>query len=98
MRQAFVQVEKEKDAAQSFCSASAQGKDLSGKAVGQSGHRVATDCIDVKNEGDKLIAKRPMYAGKCLGEVVLRLPPRAIAAGRMCSPSWRTRTPAPSRS
>lgn len=51
--------------------ASAQGKDLSARLVGKLATGMATDCMDVKIADGKLVAVRPMYAGKCYGEVVV---------------------------
>jgi electron transfer flavoprotein alpha subunit len=50
--------------------ASAQGKDLSARLVGKLATGMATDCVDVKIVDGKLLALRPMYAGKCYGEVL----------------------------
>jgi electron transfer flavoprotein alpha subunit len=50
--------------------ASTQGKDLSARLVGKLVTGMATDCTDVKIADGKLLAIRPMYAGKCFGEVV----------------------------
>jgi len=51
--------------------ASSQGKDLSSRLVGKLGTGMATDCVDVKIVDGKLIAFRPMYAGKCYGEIAV---------------------------
>lgn len=51
--------------------ASAQGKDLSARLVGKLATGMATDCTDVKLADGKLVAVRPLYAGKCYGEVVV---------------------------
>jgi len=51
--------------------ASAQGKDLSARLVGKLATGMATDCTDIKIEDGKMVAVRPMYAGKCYGEVVV---------------------------
>jgi electron transfer flavoprotein alpha subunit len=37
---------------------------------------LATDCIDVKIADGKLLAIRPMYAGKCFGEVITSATPQ----------------------
>jgi len=36
---------------------------------------LATDCTDVKIDGGKLVCTRPMYAGKCFGEVAFNTTP-----------------------
>ena len=61
---------KENDPAILLLGASTQGKDLSARLVGKLATGLATDCTDVKIVDGKLLAIRPMYAGKCFGEVV----------------------------
>jgi electron transfer flavoprotein alpha subunit len=68
---AVAKIVKENDPAILFLGASAQGKDLSASLVGKLATGMATDCTDVKIEGGKLLAVRPMYAGKCFGEVTI---------------------------
>jgi electron transfer flavoprotein alpha subunit len=62
---------KENDGSILLVGASAQGKDLSAALVGKLATGMATDCTDVKIADGKLLAIRPMYAGKCFGEVVV---------------------------
>ena len=62
---------KDNDASILLVGASAQGKDLSAALVGKLATGMATDCTDVKIADGKLLAVRPMYAGKCFGEVVV---------------------------
>ncbi len=62
---------KENDPSILLVGASAQGKDLSAALVGKLATGMATDCTDVKIADGKLLAIRPMYAGKCFGEVVV---------------------------
>jgi electron transfer flavoprotein alpha subunit len=61
---------KENDPAILLLGASTQGKDLSSRLVGKLATGLATDCTDVKIADGKLLAIRPMYAGKCFGEVL----------------------------
>jgi len=68
---AVAKVVKENDPAILLLAASAQGKDLAPSVVGKLATGMATDCTDVKIDGGKLVAVRPMYAGKCFGEVVV---------------------------
>jgi len=68
---AVAKIVKENDPAILFIGASAQGKDLSASLVGKLATGMATDCTDVKVADGKLLAVRPMYAGKCFGEVVI---------------------------
>jgi electron transfer flavoprotein alpha subunit len=56
--------------------ASVQGKDLSARVAAKLATGLATDCTDVKLDGGKLVATRPMYAGKCFGEVVVNATPQ----------------------
>ncbi|MBN2439256.1 MAG: electron transfer flavoprotein subunit alpha/FixB family protein [Deltaproteobacteria bacterium] len=67
---AVAKIVKENDPALLLLGASTQGKDLSGRLVGKLATGMATDCTDVKIVDGKLLAIRPMYAGKCFGEVV----------------------------
>jgi len=66
---------KDNDPAILLVGASAQGKDLAAALVGKLAAGLATDCTDVKIEDGKLVAVRPMYAGKCFGEVVFNAVP-----------------------
>ena len=72
---AVAKIVKEKDPAILLFGASVQGKDLSARLVGKLATGLATDCTDLKIEGGKLIAVRPMYAGKCFGEVAFEAAP-----------------------
>jgi len=69
-------VVKENDPAILLLGASVQGKDLSARVAAKLATGLATDCTDVKIEGGKLVAIRPMYAGKCFGEVVTSTTPQ----------------------
>jgi electron transfer flavoprotein alpha subunit len=62
---------KDNDPSILLLGASMQGKDLSARLVGKLATGMATDCTDVKIADGKLLAIRPMYAGKCFGEVVV---------------------------
>ena len=68
---AVAKVVKENDPSILLLAASAQGKDLSARLVGKLATGMASDCTDVRIDGGKLVAVRPMYAGKCFGEVVV---------------------------
>jgi electron transfer flavoprotein alpha subunit len=72
---------KDNDPAIVLFGASVQGKDLSARVAAKLATGLATDCTDVKIDGGKLVAIRPMYAGKCFGEVVFNSTP-AIASLR----------------
>ena len=47
-----------------LASATAQGKDLIPAIAARLGVGAISDSVDLKKEGDKVVAKRPMYAGK----------------------------------
>jgi electron transfer flavoprotein alpha subunit len=69
-------VVKENDPAILLLGASVQGKDLSARVAAKLATGLATDCTDVKVDGGKLVAIRPMYAGKCFGEVITSTTPQ----------------------
>jgi electron transfer flavoprotein alpha subunit len=69
-------VVKENDPTILLLGASVQGKDLSARVAAKLATGLATDCTDVKVDGGKLVAIRPMYAGKCFGEVVTSTTPQ----------------------
>jgi electron transfer flavoprotein alpha subunit len=73
--QIVAKILKDNDAAIALFGASVQGKDLSARVAAKLGAGLATDCTDVKIDGGKLVAVRPMYAGKCFGEVVFNTTP-----------------------
>jgi electron transfer flavoprotein alpha subunit len=72
---AVAKIVKEKDPAILLLAASVQGKDLSARLVGKLATGLATDCTGLKLDGGKLVAMRPMYAGKCFGEVAFEAAP-----------------------
>jgi electron transfer flavoprotein alpha subunit len=73
---AVAKIVKENDPAILLLGASVQGKDLSSRLVGKLATGMATDCTDVKIADGKLLAIRPLYAGKCFGEVVVSSNPQ----------------------
>jgi len=68
---AVAKVVKENDPAILLLGASVQGKDLSSRLVGKLATGMASDCTDIKIEGGKLLATRPMYSGKTFGNIVV---------------------------
>jgi electron transfer flavoprotein alpha subunit len=68
---AVAKIVKENSPSVLLFGASSQGKDLSSRLVGKLATGMATDCVDVKVVDGKLIAFRPMFAGKCYGEVAV---------------------------
>jgi electron transfer flavoprotein alpha subunit len=73
--QVVAKILKDNDAAIALFGASVQGKDLSARVAAKLAAGLATDCTDVKIDGGKFVAVRPMYAGKCFGEVVFNTTP-----------------------
>lgn len=68
---AVAKVVKENDPSILLLAASVQGKDLSAALVGKLATGMASDCTDLKIEGGKMVAVRPMYAGKTFAEVAV---------------------------
>lgn len=73
---AVAKVVKENDGAVLLLGASVQGKDLSSRLVGALATGMASDCVELGITDGKLLAKRPMYAGKCFGEIVTDATPQ----------------------
>ncbi len=67
--QALAQVAKDSGATSLLTSATAQGKDLTPAVAARLGVACISDCVDLELAGDKLVAKRPMYAGKAYAKV-----------------------------
>jgi electron transfer flavoprotein alpha subunit len=61
--------------------ATALGKDLAGRLSARLNAAMAMDCVALKIENGQLVARRPMYGGKILSDVVLSGQP-VIAAVR----------------
>lgn len=51
--------------------ATALGKDLLPRVAARLNTGLASDCIDLRMENGKLVATRPIYAGKCVVEAVI---------------------------
>ncbi|MFY9398526.1 MAG: electron transfer flavoprotein subunit alpha/FixB family protein [Desulfomonilia bacterium] len=62
-----------------LASATAQGKDLIPAIAARLGVGAISDSVDLKKEGDKVVAKRPMYAGKAYAMVEATATPQIIA-------------------
>ena len=60
-------------------SASAQGKDLTPSLAARLGTGCISDCVDLSLNGDKVVAKRPMYAGKAYAMVEASGSPQVIS-------------------
>ncbi len=59
--------------------ATTQGKELSARLSARLDAPMASDCIDVKLEGDQVVATRPMYGGKILADVALSGAPAVVS-------------------
>ncbi|MEW6444273.1 MAG: electron transfer flavoprotein subunit alpha/FixB family protein [bacterium] len=51
--------------------ATATGKDLLPRVAARLGTGLASDCIDLRLDNGKLVATRPIYAGKCVVDTVI---------------------------
>lgn len=58
---------------------STRGKDLAARLAAKLGAAVAMDCVEVRLEGENLVATRPMYGGKVLADISLEGTPRIAA-------------------
>ncbi|HEY3225930.1 MAG TPA: electron transfer flavoprotein subunit alpha/FixB family protein [Planctomycetota bacterium] len=58
-----------------FLAATAMGKDLAPTVAAMAGSAVATDCTGLASEGDRIVARRPVYAGKMYVRVGFRKAP-----------------------
>jgi electron transfer flavoprotein alpha subunit len=76
---AVAKVVKENDASILLLGSSVQGKDLSASLAGKLATGLASDCVEVSIADGKLLAIRPMYAGKCFGEIVIDTTPQMAA-------------------
>jgi electron transfer flavoprotein alpha subunit len=56
-------------------SATAMGKDLSGHVAGMLQTSVAQDCVELKVDGGRILARRPVYAGKAYATVAVKAGP-----------------------
>jgi electron transfer flavoprotein alpha subunit len=77
--QAFKQVADTVSPDVILASATAQGKDLIPAIAARLGVGAISDSVDLKKEGDKVVAKRPMYAGKAYAMVEAAASPQIIA-------------------
>jgi len=76
---AVAKVVKDNDPSILLFAASAQGKDLSARVVGKLATGMASDCTDIRVADGKMVATRPMYAGKCYGEIVVSSSPQVAS-------------------
>lgn len=59
--------------------ATTQGKELAARLSARLDVALASDCVDMKTEGDQVVATRPMYGGKILADVALSGAPAIVA-------------------
>jgi electron transfer flavoprotein alpha subunit len=59
--------------------ASTQGKELAARLSARMDAALATDCLDLKMDGDQVVVTRPMYGGKILADVALAGAPAIVA-------------------
>ena len=77
--QAFKQVADTVNPTVILASATAQGKDFVPAVAARLGVGAISDCVDLKKEGDKIVAKRPVYAGKAYVMTEAVADPQVIA-------------------
>ncbi|HOO46214.1 MAG TPA: electron transfer flavoprotein subunit alpha/FixB family protein, partial [Deltaproteobacteria bacterium] len=77
--QAFAQVADQVKPSVILASATAQGKDLTPAIAARLKTGAISDCVDLTKSGDKLVAKRPMYAGKAYAMVEAANDPQVIS-------------------
>ena len=77
--QAFAQVADQVKPSVILASATAQGKDLTPAIAARLNTGAISDCVDLTKNGDKIVAKRPMYAGKAYAMVEAAADPQVIS-------------------
>jgi electron transfer flavoprotein alpha subunit len=77
--QAAAQLVNKADPAVVLIGATSQGKDIAARLSARLDAPLAMDCVDVRLEGDQVVATRPMYGGKVLADVSLSGSPAIVA-------------------
>ncbi|WP_419659287.1 EtfA13: electron transfer flavoprotein, subunit alpha [Desulfosarcina variabilis str. Montpellier] len=77
--QAAAQLVEKADPAAVVIGASAMGKDIAARLSARLSAPLAMDCVDVRVDGDQIVATRPMYGGKVLADVSLAGTPAIVA-------------------
>lgn len=77
--QAAAQLVAKADPAVVVIGATALGKDIAARLSARLDAPLAMDCVDVRVDGDQVVATRPMYGGKVLADVSLTGSPAIIA-------------------
>ena len=76
---AVVESQKKLGAGAVFMAATALGRDLAGGVAALLGTSAAADCTGVTIEGGKVLARRPVYAGKAYATVGFRKSPAIVS-------------------
>jgi len=76
---AVVEAQKKLGAGAVFMAATALGRDLAGGVAALLGTSAAADCTGVTIEGGKVLARRPVYAGKAYATVGFRKGPAVVS-------------------
>jgi electron transfer flavoprotein alpha subunit len=77
--QAAAELVQKADPAVVVIGATALGKDIAARLSARLNAPLAMDCVDVRVDGDKIVATRPMYGGKVLADVSLNGTPAIVA-------------------
>jgi electron transfer flavoprotein alpha subunit len=76
---AVVAAQAKLDAGAVLFSAGAMGKDLAPRVAARLGKGLASDCTGLEIEGGRLVATRPVYAGKAIQKVAFRGAPALVS-------------------
>ncbi len=77
--QAVAQLVAASDPAVVLIGATSLGKDIAARLSARLNAPLAMDCVDVRADGDRIVATRPMYGGKVLADVSLSGSPAIVA-------------------
>jgi len=77
--QAVAQLVATSDPAVVLIGATSLGKDVAARLSARLNAPLAMDCVDVRADGDRIVATRPMYGGKVLADVSLGGSPAIVA-------------------
>ena len=77
--QAVAQLVAVSDPAVVLIGATSLGKDIAARLSARLNAPLAMDCVDVRADGDRIVATRPMYGGKVLADVSLSGSPAIVA-------------------
>ena len=77
--QVVAQLVAASDPAVVLIGATSLGKDIAARLSARLNAPLAMDCVDVRGDGDRIVATRPMYGGKVLADVSLSGSPAIVA-------------------